>query len=452
MQTRTKFSVSEAIDHSKLGGFQWGIMVLCTICLIMDGFDVQAMGYVAPALIREWGVPNSALGPVFSAALFGVLIGSLGFSMLADRIGRRPVLIGTALYFSALTLMTARVNSINEMLAIRFIAGIGLGAIMPNAMALVGEYTPIRVRITAMVIVSNGFTAGAALGGFIAAWLIPAFGWRAVFYFGGTIPLVIALLMFFLLPESLQFMVVRRKNQAQIGKWLKRVDPDAPAGDGVEYTARDESKKGVPAVHLFREGRTTVTLLLWVMNFMNLLNLYFLSSWIPTVVRDAGFTTQIAVLAGAMVQVGGATGTFATGWFIEKFGFIATLTPTFLLACLSISAIGYPGLAVTALFTIIFLAGWGIGGGQPGINALAAVYYPTDLRSTGIGWGLGIGRMGAVVGPFVGGQLMALKWTNRELFLAAAVPALISAMVIFSIRWVWKPATMGTVQREAIRH
>ena len=452
MQTRTKFSVSEAIDHSKLGGFQWGIMALCTICLLMDGFDVQAMGYVAPALIREWGVPNSALGPVFSAALFGVLLGSLGFSMLADRIGRRPVLIGAALYFSALTLMTAQVHSVKEMLAIRFIAGIGLGGIMPNAMALVGEYTPIRVRITAMVIVSNGFTAGAAMGGFIAAWLIPAFGWRAVFYFGGTIPLVIALLMFFLLPESLQFMVVRRKSQAKIGKWLKRVDPEAPVGEGVEYTARDQSKKGVPAIQLFREGRTLMTLLLWVMNFMNLLNLYFLSSWIPTVVRDAGFTTQIAVLAGAMVQLGGTIGTFATGWCIEKLGFITTLIPTFLLACISISAIGYPGLAVTALFTVIFLAGWGIGGGQPGINALAAVYYPTDLRSTGIGWGLGIGRMGAVVGPFVGGQLMALKWTNRELFLAAAVPALISAIVIFSIRWVWKPANMGTVQREAVLH
>ncbi|MEQ1887367.1 MAG: MFS transporter, partial [Bryobacteraceae bacterium] len=353
MQARTKFSVSDAIDNSKLGRFQWGIMVLCTICLIMDGFDVQAMGYVAPALIRDWQIPNSALGPVFSAALFGVLIGSLGTSMLADRIGRRPVLIGSALYFSALTLLTGRATTVNEMLLIRFLAGIGLGGIMPNTMALVGEYAPSRIRITAMVIVSNGFNAGAALGGFVAAWLIPAFGWRSVFLFGGLIPLVIAALMFFLLPESLQFLVVRKKSPVLIGKWLKRVDPNAPVGEGVEYTAREESKQGVPAAYLFREGRATVTLLMWVMNFTNLLNLYFLSSWIPTVVRDLGFSTQTAVLAGATVQVGGTIGTFFIGWLTEKFGFVRILVPTFLMACISISFIGYPGLAAATLFVVV---------------------------------------------------------------------------------------------------
>ncbi|MEQ1884507.1 MAG: MFS transporter [Bryobacteraceae bacterium] len=452
MQTRTKFSVSEAIDNSKLGGFQWGIMVLCTICLIMDGFDVQAMGYVAPALIRDWQIPNSALGPVFSAALFGVLIGSLGTSMLADRIGRRPVLIGASLYFSALTLLTARASTVNEMLLIRFLAGIGLGGIMPNTMALVGEYAPARLRITAMVIVSNGFNAGAALGGFVAAWLIPAFGWRSVFLFGGLIPLVIATLMFFLLPESLQFLVVRKKSTALIAKWLKRVDPAAPVGDGVEYTAREESKKGVPAANLFREGRATVTLLMWVMNFTNLLNLYFLSSWIPTVVRDLGFSTQTAVLAGATVQMGGTIGTFFIGWLTEKFGFVKILMPTFLLACVSISFIGYPGLAVTTLFVVVFLSGLGIMSGQSSINSLSAVFYPTDLRSTGIGFGLGIGRMGAIVGPFLGGQLMALKWTNRELFLAAAVPALISALMIFLIGRAWRPARMGNKQPQVLAH
>ena len=442
MQTRTKFSVSEAIDNSKLGSFQWGIMVLCTICLIMDGFDVQAMGYVAPALIRDWQIPNSSLGPVFSAALFGVLIGSLGTSMLADRIGRRPVLIGASLYFSALTLYTAQVSTVNEMLLIRFLAGIGLGGIMPNSMALVGEYAPSRSRITAMVIVSNGFNAGAALGGFVAAWLIPAFGWRSVFLFGGMIPLVIAALMFFGLPESLQFLVIRQKSPALIAKWLKRIDPNAPVGEGVEYTAREESKKGVPAAHLFREGRASVTLLMWVMNFTNLLNLYFLSSWIPTVVRDLGFSTQTAVLAEATVQMGGTLGTFFIGTLTEKFGFVKILVPTFLMACVSISFIGYPGLAVTTLFVVVFLAGLGIMSAQSSINSLSAVFYPTDLRSTGIGFGLGIGRMGAIVGPFLGGQLMALKWTNRELFLAAAVPALISATMMFAIGRAWKPARM----------
>jgi AAHS family 4-hydroxybenzoate transporter-like MFS transporter len=173
----TQVNISDVIDRSRFGAFQWGILILCSLCVIMDGFDVQAMGYIAPALVRDWHIPNSALGPVFSAALTGVLVGSLLCSMLADRIGRRPVLILGALYFSAFTLLTARANSVGQLLAIRFIAGIGLGGMMPNAMALVGEYSPKKVRITALMVIGCGFTAGAAMGGFVAAWLIPAFGW-----------------------------------------------------------------------------------------------------------------------------------------------------------------------------------------------------------------------------------------------------------------------------------
>jgi len=194
-------NVSDIVDNSKLGGFQIRLCVLCALCLIMDGFDVQSMGYVAPAIIREWRVPSSALGPVFGAAPFGVLIGSLAFSVLADKIGRRPVLIGLTLFFSLATILTARASSVSELFVIRLIAGLGLGGIQPNGMALMGEYSPRKVRITMMMVVSNGFTAGAAVGGFVSAWMIPALGWRAVFYFGGLVPLLIAVLMFFSCPN-----------------------------------------------------------------------------------------------------------------------------------------------------------------------------------------------------------------------------------------------------------
>jgi len=206
MEKATTVNVSRVIDQSTLGAFQWGIFILCSVCLIMDGFDVQAMGYVAPAILREWSVPTSALGPVFSAGLFGVLIGSLLFSMLADKIGRRPVLIGVALYFSAFTLLTARANSIQELLAIRLIAGIGLGGIMPNAMALVGEYSPAKIRIIVMMIVSTGFTAGAAIGGFVAAWLIPSFGWRSNrrLFLAAAVPALISAVVMFLLRHAIR--------------------------------------------------------------------------------------------------------------------------------------------------------------------------------------------------------------------------------------------------------
>jgi AAHS family 4-hydroxybenzoate transporter-like MFS transporter len=462
MRSPAQVNVSAIIDDARIGRFQWMIFLLCGLCLIMDGFDVQALGYIAPALIREWKIPNYALGPVFSAALVGVLFGALLCSMLADKIGRRPVLIVGALYFGVLTVATARVTSLEQMLIVRFIAGIGLGGIMPNAMALVGEYSPKRAKITALMVISCGFTAGAAIGGFIAAWLIPAYGWRSVFYFGGSIPLILAVLMAFLLPESLQFLVLegkvlrgrglQSKDAIKIARWLRRIDPGAPAGGDVEYVVAEVRRHGVPAVHLFREGRTAVTILLWIINFMNLLNLYFLASWVPTVVRDAGYTTAIAVLVGTTVQIGGTIGAFGNGWLIGRAGFARALSSIFAVGSVSISMIGQPFLSLPLLFLAVFVAGWCVTGGQPGVNTLAAVYYPTNLRSTGIGWSLGIGRIGAIIGPVVGGRLMALRWTSREVFYAAAVPAAISAVVMLILGRVMKTPARADVRSEVPVH
>jgi AAHS family 4-hydroxybenzoate transporter-like MFS transporter len=458
MEGPAQIDVAQLVDRSRVGAFQWSIFTLCSLCLIMDGFDVQAMGYVAPAIIREWQIPNYVLGPVFSAALLGVLIGSLLLSMLADKIGRRPVLIGATLYFAVLTLWTARVTSVQELLTIRFIAGIGLGCIMPNAMALAGEYAPTRMRFTVMMLVANGFNIGAAFGGFIAAALIPAFGWRSVFYFGGLVPLVLAIPMYFMLPESLQFLVLRGKHLDKVGGWLKRIGAPVPQGDAPpqgplpQYIVHEENRKGVPLVHLFREGRALGTVLLWVINFMNLLNLYFLSSWLPTVVRDAGYSTRIAVLVGTTVQVGAVLGTFVNGWLIDRVGFRKVLTTGFGVACVSIATIGQPSLPLLMLFVVVFIAGWCVPGGQGGVNALAATYYPTYLRSTGIGSGLGIGRIGAIVGPLLASELMRRHWAARELFLAAAIPALISAVVMYSMRWAMKQPTQPVASGEALVH
>ncbi len=436
--TAGKVNVSEFVDNSRIGSLQIGTFAICLLCLIMDGFDVQALGYVAPAIIREWHVANAALGPVFGAGNFGVLIGALSFSVLADRIGRRPVLIMVTLFFAALTLLTPRATSIRELLALRFIAGIGLGGIIPNATALVGEYSPVRLRITLMMAISVGFTAGAALGGFISAWLIPTFGWRSVFYFGGTIPLGIAVAMALWLPESLQFMVVRGKSREKIAKWLARIDPTIRTGDATEYVVQDEKRQGAPVLHLFREGRAPVTMLLWIVNFMNLLNLYSLSSWLPTVVRDAGHSTSTAVLVGTILQVGGTIGTFGLAWLIARRGFIPMLSASFAVAAVSVALIGQPGLSLSLLFVVVFVAGWCVVGSQPGINAFAGTYYPTYLRSTGIGWGLGVGRAGAIVGPMLGGVFMGRHWSSQDIFLAAALPALISSVTMWSLRWVMK--------------
>jgi len=451
METPSKVNVADIIDNSKMGIFQTGIFLLSGLCLIMDGFDVQSLGYAAPAIIQEWKIPSAALGTVFGAGNLGVLIGSLLFTMLADKIGRRPVLIGATLFFSVLTFLTARVSSVNELLAIRLIAGLGLGCIIPNATALIGEYSPRRKRVTLVMNITVGFTAGAMLGGFVSAWMIPAFGWRSVFYFGGAIPFIIAGAMLLWLPESLQFLVVRRKNPDKVGLWLRRIDPTAPVGGHVEYVVPEEGREGVPVVHLFREGRTLGTILLWIVNFMNLLNLYFLSSWLATVIRDAGYPTSTAVLAATTLQVGGTIGTFGLSWLIARLGFIRVLTTCFALACVSVAVIGQPGLSLSLLFVVVFVAGWCVVGAQPGVNALAATYYPTSLRSTGVGWGLGIGRAGAIVGPVLGGQFMSLHWSTQDIFLAAAVPALISAITMFCLRWCISNDTGNGTQEAQIR-
>jgi MFS transporter, AAHS family, 4-hydroxybenzoate transporter len=442
IDTPNEVNIVTLIDKSRLGTFQWSIFVLCGLCLIMDGFDVQAMGYVAPAVIREFKIPGPQMGLVFSAALVGVLLGSFLFSMLADKIGRRPVLIVASVFFGALTLATSQAKSVNELLAIRFIAGFGLGGIMPNAMALAGEYSPARIRVTVMMLVSNFFNVGAAIGGFIASGLIPRYGWRSVFIFGGVVPLIVALLMIFLLPESLQFMVLRGRAKDKIVRWLSRMHAPLPSGN-LQFAANEEKKTGVPVVNLFREGRSMGTVMLWIINFMNLLNLYFLGSWLPTVVRDAGYTTAIAVLVGTAVQVGGALGTIPNGWMIDRLGFRKVLTVIFGIAAISIAMIGQPSLPLSLLFFAAFVSGWCVPGGQAGVNSLAAVYYPTYLRSTGIGASLGFGRVGAIIGPVAAGALLGNGWSHRELFLAAAVPALISAITVHTLRWVM-PEQAGT--------
>jgi AAHS family 4-hydroxybenzoate transporter-like MFS transporter len=437
-RTAGTINISDVLGNSTIGPLHMRVFVLTMASLIMDGFDVQAMGYVAPAVVGDFGVSRSVLGPVFASANLGVLVGSLVFSVVADKIGRRPVLIGATLFFAVMSLATATAQNVTQLLWLRFIAGIGMGCIIPNSTALIGEFSPARLRVTLMMCITVGFTAGAAIGGFVAAWMIPAFGWRSVFVFGGVVPLVVALAMMWGLPESLQFLAVRRRSRPTLVRWLKELDPRIQLDDSTQLVAQEQNREGAPFVHLFRDGRGVSTILLWVINFMNLLVLYSLSNWLPTLVTGMGYATQTAVLIGAVLQVGGTIGAFGLAWLIARGRFIPMLATTFAVATLSVAFIGQPGLSLTALGVIVFVAGWCVIGGQPGINALSATYYPTSLRSTGIGWGLGVGRIGAIVGPIIGGVLIGQKWTEQQLFWAAAAPALVTTLTFVVLTFTMK--------------
>lgn len=434
MTTTPVLEIADAIDRSPIGRMHLRIFTLSVLCMIVDGFDVQALGYVAPALTREWGVAPSSLGPIFGASNLGVLIGQLSFTMLADRIGRRPVLVAGTLLFALATLATSRASGLTDLLAIRLIAGIGMGSIIPNATALVGEFSPRAVRIAWMTWLSIGFTAGAALGGFVAAWMIPAFGWRSVFYVGGAVPLVLAMAMFIWLPESLRWLVLHGKRSAYVARWLKRLDPSAAADEHARFVITEEAKAGVPAMHLFRDHRARATLLLWIVNFMNLFSLFSLANWLPTVATRAGYSPSTAVLIGTTLQVGGTLSPFLLTWFILRKGFVPVLTVTFAIAALSVAMIGYPGLSLAMLVAVVFVTGATVVGAQPSLNALAGSFYPTYLRSTGVGWALGIGRAGSIVGPVMAGQFLARQWTTTDIFLALSVPAVISMVAMVALR------------------
>jgi AAHS family 4-hydroxybenzoate transporter-like MFS transporter len=447
-RTAGTINVSDLLGNSTIGPLHMRVFVLTTASLIMDGFDVQAMGYVAPAVLQDWNIPRALMGPVFAAANFGVLIGSLVFSVVADRIGRRPVLVGATLFYAVMSLATATAQDVTQLLWLRFIAGIGMGCIIPNSTALIGEFSPTRLRVTLMMCITVGFTGGAALAGVVSLWMIPAFGWRSVFLVGGAIPLVIGLFMLWGLPESLQFLAVRR-NRNTLVRWLKQLDPRMPIDASTEFITNEPPRAGVPVVHLFREGRSIATVLLWVINFMNLLVLYSLSNWLPTVVTAMGYDAQIAVWMGLWLQAGGTIGAYGLAWLIARGSFLPMLTATFAVATLSIAFIGQPGLSLTALGVIVFVAGWCVIGGQPGINALSATYYPTSLRSTGIGWGLGVGRIGAIVGPYIGGVLIGQKWTEQQLFWAAAAPALVTTLTFVMLSFTMKLPTSTPAARAA---
>src|SRR3984957_7419241 len=396
--------VADFIDAQPVGGFQIRLLLTCAAVLLFDGFDTTAIGFVAPPLAKEWGLTKAALGPVFSAGLFGLMIGALLFGPLADRIGRKKIIVLSTLVFGIGALATALAQDVNTLLAIRFLTGLGLGGAMPNTIAMTSEFSPARRRATMVMVMFCGFSLGAALGGFLGAALIPQFGWRSVFVVGGIAPLLLVPVLALRLPESVRFLALTGRAPGRVAQLLGHIGPPA--------------------------GRPPVTLLLWVVFFMSLLDLYFLSNWLPTVLNDLGASISAAAVIGSMLQIGGVVGTFALGSIIDRFSFRA-LALVYFVAVFAVGAIGQLGHSAVLVATAIFAAGFCIVGGQIAANGLAATFYPTSIRATGVGWALGIGRIGSIVGPLVGGALLTMKWSTGAVFMAAAAAALCPSLAAF---------------------
>jgi AAHS family 4-hydroxybenzoate transporter-like MFS transporter len=297
---------------------------------------------------------------------------------------------------------------------------------------MTSEFNPRRRRATMVMIMFCGFSVGAALGGFLAAGLIPQFGWRSVFVVGGIVPLLLVPVLALRLPESVRFLVLTGRAPQQVAQLLGWIGPNASFTAATRFVVNEPELAGIPVLHLFRGGRTLATLLLWVVFFMSLLDLYFLSNWLPTVLNDLGASVSAAAVIGSMLQVGGIVGTFALGSIIDRFSFRA-LALVYFIAVFAVGAIGQLGHSAILVTLAIFLAGFCIVGGQIAANALAAAFYPTAVRATGVGWALGIGRVGSIIGPLVGGVLLSMKWSASEVFMTAAGAALCAAGAAFSL-------------------
>ncbi|WP_024519176.1 MFS transporter [Bradyrhizobium sp. Tv2a-2] len=426
----TVIDVPGYIDRHRVGPFQVHLLLICAAVLFIDGFDTQAIGYVAPALAQEWRLPRSAMGPVFSAGLFGLMIGALIFGTIADRIGRKRIIVLSTAAFGIATLLTVLAPDAPWLIALRFLTGLGLGGAMPNAVALISEFSPHRRRATMVMTMFAGFSIGAAVGGLLAAALIPALGWRSVFVVGGLAPLLLVPILVRALPESIRFLALVGGRDREVAELLRRITPDMPPAADVRFVAQEPRLSGLPVAHLFAEKRAATTLLLWIVFFMSLLDLYLLSNWLPTVLNDLGVSVSVAAAIGAMLQVGGVVGTFTLGRFIDRFSFRA-LALTYLCAAGAVAAIGITSHSTGLVTVAIFVAGFCIVGGQIASNALTATFYPTAIRSTGVGWALGIGRIGSIVGPLVGGLLLANQIGPQSLFAVAAIPALAAAAASF---------------------
>lgn len=429
----TTLDVPAWMEEQDISRTQILIIALMTLTSALDGFDAQMIGYVAPAVIRDLHVSPHEFTPVFAFGLVGLLVGCLVIAPLADSVGRKRVLVWSAVFFGAASLLTAWADSLQSFVVLRFLTGVGLGGSMPNAIALTAEYVPSRKRAFATMAMFCGFPLGATLGGMLAAILIARFNWPAVFVVGGILPLVLAAVVAMTLPESLRHLVLKGRDAAEVSEVLRRIKPQATFAPGTSFVVREQRRPGITVVHLFREGRAVGTVLLWVMFFCSLLDIFFLSSWLPTVLHEAGLSISASVVETALFQGGGVVAALLLGSVIDRIGFLKVIVPVYIAAFLAIGSIGFAGTALGLLMVANVCSGAFVIGGQTAVNVLAAVFYPTSIRATGVGWGLGVGRVGSIIGPIIGGVLLQAGWDRRSLFIVAAVPALIAALAALGL-------------------
>ena len=432
MADEAEVQVSHFLDQHGLGAFQIKLIIWSVLLAMIDGYDIGAIAFAAPSLIKEWHVAPKELGLVLSASNIGVLFGSQIFGWVGDRYGRKTALILCQPLVRHLHLHRRLFDQSHRIVRLRFFAGLGIGGVIPNLVAINAESAPRNLRATLAIIAVGLVPLGGALAGFAAAALVPQYGWQILFEIGGIVPVVFALAAIVTLPESIKFMTLHESHRGKMEALLTAIPPDYKVPPNARFVIEDEKQSPSSSpIYLFGNGLAAITPLTWLMFACNLMGYFFLISWTPTLMGAAHVPPQTAALAGAALQVGGTVGSLMLCWWLQKARFLA-IAILFVIAVPVVGSIGYAGLSSTgALIAATFFAGFIVLGIQSGINVVGAMIYPTSLRANGSGWQLGIGRLGAIIGPLLGALFVGLP--VPQLYMWSAIPFAVGAVVCFII-------------------
>jgi MFS transporter, AAHS family, 4-hydroxybenzoate transporter len=427
-------NIRSVFDTGRFTGYQSMVCFLCFLVTFLDGFDLTMIGVTLPKMAESLGVEPGTLGLALSTGQFGPILGAIVLGMLADRFGRKWMLVISAMFFGIFTFMIAFIHSPGELALYRFLAGIGLGGAVPNALAFGSEFAPSNKRATLITTMYAGMPGGSVAAAIGAIWLIPNFGWQSLYLIGGAVPVLIAILTAAALPESLEFMVKqgRAKDRPRILDIVGKIAPAIAAEKDVEFISTEQKAPGVPIKHLFMNGRTIVTLLLWVAMIGSLYSMWVLTTWAPALMKKTGASVQQYSLAVAGLHFGAFLATIFIGRVMDKLNPFWALAVGFSLSCVSLAAFGQlAGSTFAVVFIMAFLSGVFTNGSNNGFVAVPGIFYPLSIRGTGIGFAYAVGKIGAMLAPAVGGVLLEMNWSIGKICgVQALVPLLVAVLML----------------------
>jgi MFS transporter, AAHS family, 4-hydroxybenzoate transporter len=424
--------VPRLIAEHKFGMYQFWIIVICGIAMFSSGFNVLALGYLAPAVTAGLQLHPGGLTVVFVGMGFGTVISGFIWGPIADKIGRKVTIVIAQLCAVPFIFLISRATNVTELAWFEFFASFCLMGVVPNAMALAGEFMPKHLKVTLTVLVWTGFTIGTIAVSPFAAFFVDLYGWRSVFLFNSIMPLILAFITVVWMQESLNQLVRRgtASANARIAKALRRLYPRDEFAANASFISTEKKRQGFPVRLLFTEGRAKFTILVWIMGFANLVTLFFMNSWLTTTLHNAGLVLETAILVATVVHIGGTIGGIAISDVFDRSGkarFYA-LAACYLLACVFTASIGLAGNSVVWATAAVFMAGFFVYGVQNAYQAIIAVVYPTEMKSTGTSWAMGVSQTASLFGPLLGGILLSLQWSSTDLFYLIALPPLVAVI------------------------